>query len=108
MKKLALLSLFLTITACSYSEGQRVGQVVKLSKKGLIFKTYEGELATMASGTSATMIANTFKFSVKNKELAEKIQASMDAGKQVSLTYEQEFIVFPWEGETDYYITDVK
>jgi hypothetical protein len=86
MKKLALLSLFLTITACSYSEGQRVGQ----------------------AGTSATMIANTFKFSVKNKELAEKIQASMDAGKQVSLTYEQEFIVFPWEGETDYYITDVK
>ncbi len=107
MKKLLIPLLLLSITACSYSEGERAGQLVKLSRKGFIFKTFEGELATVAKGAAATMVTNSFLFSVKDMEIAKKLQEAMNAGKQVSLSYEQEFFVFPGEGDTKYYITKV-
>ncbi len=107
MRKLLLIITLLSLVSCSYSDGQRSGHVVKLSRKGYIFKTYEGELATLAKGISGTMINNSFVFSVKDKGMAEQIQKAMDSGKSVSLTYEQEFFAFPWEGNTTYFITKV-
>lgn len=106
MKKLSLL-LLLCLTACVYSDGDRAGQVVKLSRKGFIFKTYEGELATLARGQAGTMLSNSFQFTVKDEAVAKKIQEAMNAGKQVNLHYDQAFFKFPWEGETKYFITGV-
>ena len=41
----ALIAVPLLLVACSdYSDGSRTGVVRKFSKKGAIFKTYEGEL----------------------------------------------------------------
>ncbi len=106
MKKLLLIAL-LGITACSYSEGDRQGQITKLSRKGYIFKTWEGELATLAKGQIGTMLNNTFVFTITDEEMAKKVQAAMNTGKPVTLHYEQEFFTLPWEGETPYRITSV-
>lgn len=106
MKNIAI-ALLIFLSACSYSDGDRVGQVTKLSRKGFIFKTYEGELATLAKGKAATMISNSFSFSVIDKKVADKIKEAMEIDATVSLHYEQQFFVFPWEGDTDYFITEV-
>lgn len=106
MKKLSLL-LILALTSCVYSDGDRAGQVVKLSRKGLIFKTYEGELATLAKGQVGTMMSNTFHFTVKDEAVANKIRVAMELGGNVSLHYDQAFIKLPWEGETAYFVTKV-
>ncbi len=106
LKTTAVIALLAT-TACSFSEGDRAGRVVKLSKKGVIFKTLEGELATLAAGASGTMMTNTFHFSVKSEAIAEKLKASMRKGYRVNLSYEEEFFVFPWEADTKYIITAV-
>lgn len=107
IKFFGIVVILLTLNACSYSDGDRVGQVIKLSRKGYIFKTYEGELATLAKGQQATMISNSFLFTVKDEDIAKQIQQAMDSGKIISLHYEQEFFVFPWEGNTSYFITKV-
>lgn len=106
MKKLSIIILFLC-TACNFSEGDRVGQVVKLSKKGVIFKTYEGELATIAKGTQATLMSNSFAFSIKDEALVKKVQEAMNNNKTVALHYEEQFFSFWWEGDTRYHITNV-
>lgn len=106
MKKLSLILLMLC-TACNFSEGDRVGKVVKLSKKGFIFKTYEGELATIAKGTQATLMSNSFTFSIKDESLVKKVQEAMNSNKTVALHYEEQYFSFWWEGDTRYHITSV-
>jgi len=88
----------------SYSSGERAGYVQKLSKKGWICKTWEGELAMVSMpGTSAEK----FFFTVRDDAVVERINQSM--GKRVALQYEQhKGVPTTCFGETEYFITDVK
>lgn len=88
----------------SYSTGERAGYVQKLSKKGFIAKTWEGELAMVSMPGQAPEI---FFFTVRSDSVAAKINASL--GKRVKLQYEQH-IGIPSRvfGETEYFITDVQ
>ena len=86
-----------------YSSGERVGYVQKLSEKGFVCKTFEGELVLVSMpGTQAEK----FFFTVKNKEVADKINESI--GKRVSLTYEEhKGIPSSCFGETSYFVQNV-
>ena len=86
-----------------YSSGERVGYVQKLSEKGFVCKTFEGELVLVSMpGTQAEK----FFFTVKNKEIADKINESI--GKRVSLTYEEhKGIPSSCFGETSYFVQNV-
>jgi hypothetical protein len=93
---------FLAIYYITYSEGYRAGQLVKISHKGVVFKTWEGEVS---QGVSEAQI---FHFSVEDNE-KEVIKALQDLqGKQVRLTYKERFKTFPWLGDTKYYVTKVE
>jgi hypothetical protein len=105
---LALLGYF-GIANITYSEGVRAGSVIKISKKGVFIKTYEGELAMSSVGgymMQPNQMGNTWSFSVKNKAVFEKI-ISME-GKQVTLKYKEKMRTFPWLGETRYFVYDVE
>ena len=86
-----------------YSSGERVGYVQKLSEKGFICKTFEGELVLVSMpGTQAEK----FLFTVKDPEVAKKINESI--GKRVSLTYEEhKGIPSSCFGETSYFVQNV-
>jgi hypothetical protein len=87
----------------SYAEGERAGYVQKLSKKGWLCKTWEGEIALVSMpGT----VAEKFQFTVPSEEVAQAINKSL--GSRVTLFYEQH-IGLPtncW-GETQYFVTRV-
>ena len=88
----------------SYSSGERAGYLQKLSEKGWVCKTWEGEL-TMVSLPGAA--PEKFYFSVRDEAAVAKINAAM--GKRISLVYEQHRGV-PTNcfGETEYFAVDVK
>lgn len=88
----------------SYSSGERAGWVQKLSTKGYICKTWEGEMALVSLPGS---MPEKFIFTVWDDTAAGKINAVM--GKRVALHYEQH-IGLPTScfGETEYFVTDVK
>jgi hypothetical protein len=88
----------------SFSKGDRAGYVQKLSKRGWLCKTWEGELAMVSMpGT----MSEKFSFSVRNDLVAEQINRL--AGKRVVLIYEQhKGIPLNCFGETEYFITDVR
>lgn len=84
----------------NYSEGERAGYVQKLSKKGWICKTWEGELALV---TMPGAIPEKFHFTVPDDTTASRINSL--AGKRVVLHYEQhKFIPSSCFGETEYFV----
>ena len=87
----------------TYAVGERAGYVQKISKKGWLCKTWEGELAM--ANLPGTM-PQIFSFTVRNDSIAHVIE--QNAGKQVSLTYEQHRgIPSSCFGETEYFATRV-
>ena len=88
----------------SYSKGERAGYVQKLSEKGWLCKTWEGEIALLSMpGT----ISEKFYFSVPDASIAEKLNQSV--GKKVALVYEQHIgVPSSCFGETEYFVIDVR
>lgn len=96
----------------TYSEGVRSGVVVKVSKKGFLFKTYEGQLNLLTFGASRSqnMVAETFDFSVPTTEadVIKVLEEVSLSGERVSLHYVEKFLTFPWRGDTKYLIIKVE
>lgn len=99
---LCIIGYFTFIYYASYSEGVRSGELIKFSKKGIIFKTYEGELSQGISGSKI------FAFSVLDSD--KNVIAAMKEfeGQYVKVTYEERYKTFPWWGDTKYFIIAVK
>ncbi len=88
----------------TYSEGTRTGYVQKLSSKGWLCKTWEGELAMTTVPGTAPVISS---FTVRNDSVAEEIQKL--AGSQVTLFYkEHRGVPTSCFGETAYYVDGVR
>ncbi len=80
-----------------YSEGTRVGILYKFSKKGTIFKTYEGEMVLPGIRSTGSISSNMFYFSVSDEELAKTLMKSQ--GMELELSYEYFNGRLPWRGK---------
>jgi hypothetical protein len=95
-----------------YDEGVRAGTVLRISKKGMIFKTYEGQLNVQTFGAirGDNPILEAFDFSVPASagQVIEDLQTVALSGERVVLHYEARYVAFPWRGDTKYFITRVE
>jgi hypothetical protein len=98
----------------SYSEGSRAGRLIKLTKKGYVFKTYEGELDMGGISTIRERrneeggITSIWDFSVDKDDQRLIEQLERLGGRNVRLRYEERFFRLFWEGETRYFVTGVE
>jgi hypothetical protein len=87
----------------TYSDGERAGYVQKLSRKGWLCKTWEGEMAMV---TMPGTVAEKFYFTVPHEAVAGQINVSV--GQRVALHYEQhKWIPFSCFGDTEFFVTGV-
>ena len=94
----------------TFSTGVRSGIVVKISKKGLLLKTFEGQLNLETFGAlKSNVISESFEFSVERSEdnVLKVLEEASLSGERVSLHYVERFAKFPWRGETKYFIVKV-
>lgn len=84
-----------------YSEGTRAGELIKFSHKGVIVKTWEGEISQGISG------AQIFQFSVLDQHEDVIKDLKEYQGQYVKLTYIERFGTFFFWGDTKYFITEV-
>ena len=107
MRKLWLLPLLIVLSLAGYvywnyynvySDGSREGVLVKISRKGNLFKTYEAEILQpgFRSGEGSVK-ANTFKFSVQDPEVARQLEDV--SGQTVKVHYLQYRRSLPWRGD---------
>jgi hypothetical protein len=88
----------------SYADGERAGYVQKLSRKGWLCKTWEGEMAMV---TMPGAIPDKFEFTVRDDAVAAKINQL--AGKRVVLMYSQhKLLPTSCTGETEYFVSDIR
>lgn len=94
---------FAVVLHWSYSSGERAGWVQKLSNKGWICKTWEGELALVSVPGGPV---EKFAFTVTDDDVVSKINQVI--GKRVALHYEEK-VGLPTScfGETRHYVTGV-
>lgn len=80
----------------------------KLSHKGNIFKTYEGELVqrSIVSTNNVGIASEKFYFSVAIDSVAKAMQNF--EGKNVKLHYLQKNGTLPWRGESEYIVDQVE
>jgi hypothetical protein len=100
---MGVLYVWLTLT-WSFSEGERVGYIQKLSKSGWVCKTWEGEMAMV---TMPGAIPDKFLFSIRDAQVADRVNKL--AGKRVALIYEQhKGVPTSCFADTEYFIVDVR
>ena len=100
-----------------YSHGERTGMINKVSEKGLVWETYEGQLALegIVSGDGSSG-ANVWDFSIDRQaehgentaELVEKLRGYMRTGQKVRIEYIEQLSTWPWRSDTDYLIQNIE
>lgn len=81
-----------------YSDGYREGVLQKFSRKGNLFKTYEGEMIQLGFGQRGAAInSQYYYFSVADERIADSLENCL--GKIVKLHYVQYRRSLPWRGE---------
>lgn len=104
MRKLLILAVSVALVSCSanYSKGSRVGVVRKFSHKGLLVKSWEGELllggVISTGGKNPELVNETWDFAVDPEarhgedaeEIVRALDQAQDSGKRVKLYYNQD------------------
>jgi hypothetical protein len=106
---LLLIAILVTylVFSYTYSEGNRAGVIIKFSKKGYVFKTYEGELNIGGMGNipNTAQFNQIWEFSVKDQRIADTLMGL--EGRKVSLHYQEKVKNLPWQGDTKYFVDGV-
>lgn len=96
----------------TYEDGVMAGKVLRISEKGVAFKTYEGKinLETFGALKGASPIAESFDFSVEKSEqdLIKELEQVALSGERVNLYFVKRYVAFPWRGDTKYFATRVE
>jgi len=118
IKRILILVFVLFLGFCAftywgkYEEGVMAGKVLRISQKGVIFKTYEGKLnlETFGALKGTSPIAETFDFSVekKEKEVIKQLEEAALSGERVNLHFYKRYMAFPWRGNTKYFAVQVE
>ncbi|NVJ89492.1 MAG: 6-phosphogluconate dehydrogenase [Flavobacteriaceae bacterium] len=92
--------LYLWICSFTYSKGSRSGHLVKLAKKGFVFKTFEAQLNLGGVQVENGLEGNMWEFSIINKELIPIFETL--EGKKVKVYYKERYKSMPWLAKTNY------
>lgn len=118
VKRILLIALLIGIAVFSFlyfgtiEEGVMAGKVLRISRKGILFKTYEGKLnlETFGALKGASPISESFDFSVEGDQ--EKVINDLEqvalSGERVNLKFVKRYVAVPWRGDTKYFIVEVE
>ena len=99
---IAVVGYFSFLYYASYSEGVRAGELIKFSHKGVVFKSWEGQMSQGISG------AQIFSFSVMDSDTKVIEDLKNFQGQYVKVTYVEKYKTFAWWGDTKYFVTAVQ
>lgn len=97
IKLLAVVILSAALTGCglnpSPGDGEKIGQIVKVQKRGLFWKTWEAELIRGGmNGGCGSFGTTPFEFTIENDETAKAAITNMETQTEVVIKYRMEGI----------------
>ena len=116
MRLLGIFLLFIALGAAAYvwvcgwtfSDGSRAGHLVKVTRKGVLFKTHEGQLnlGGFQTDEQGQVAGSTWNFSTTDPEVYDKLQNL--EGRKVKLLYRERYKAMPWQGKTNYFVYEAE
>lgn len=90
--------------------GDRVAKIIKVSEKGWIWKTWEGEAVLTQGDLVATYV---WSFSIDNDdpirdELVNKMRQAFESGEVVKIHYNERAGFVPWRSKTSYFLKEIR
>lgn len=96
----------------TYEDGVMAGKILRISEKGMMFKTYEGKinLETFGALRDASPIAESFDFSIEkgDQDLIKELKEVALTGERVNLYFVKRYTIFFWRGDTKVFATRVE
>lgn len=96
----------------TYEKGIMAGKVLRITEKGILFKTHEGKISLDSYGAlkGVSPIAETFDFSVESDQtvVIEQLSKVALSGERVNLYFVKRYMRFPWRGDSKYFVTKVE
>jgi hypothetical protein len=118
IKRILIIALIIFLGICAftywgvYEEGVMAGKVLRITQKGIIFKTYEGKLnlETFGALKGASPIAESFDFSVSRGDtiVIKQLEEVALSGERINLHFKKRYMSFPWRGNTKYFAFKVE
>jgi hypothetical protein len=118
VKRLLLIALVLALGILAfgywgvYEKGAMAGKVLRVTEKGLLFKTYEGKISLESFGAlkGVSPVAETFDFSIEGDqtEIIKQLEEVALSGERVNLHFVKRYVRFPWRGDTKYFVEKVE
>jgi hypothetical protein len=109
---LVVIAFFTFSYVAEFERGVMAGKVLRVSERGILFKTYEGKLnlETFGALKGTSPIAESFDFSVEKdrQEVIKDLQDAALSGERVNLYFVKRYMRFPWRGETKYFVEKVE
>lgn len=92
----------------TYSDGYRFGLVQKFSRRGTMFKTYEGEmiLSSVRGNANVPVASEKFFFSVTDDKVAQQLMTLQ--GRNVTVGYKEKNGSAFWRGDSQYIVDSVR
>lgn len=90
------------------TEARVTGYVTQIERRGMIFKTFEGQMITESALTDTTRIySRDFNFSVTDQAIVRQLQNLQGSGRPVTLEYERYYATVPWRGSQPVVVTGI-
>lgn len=114
MKNL-FIAAFVLLTTCLLAgcwvveKGQKSGIIVKVSKEGKFWGTYEGEIVLGGLENASGVTGRAFFFTLGQfkSELVKQAEFAMQNNRHVIIFYRCDAFTFPWSGETKCFVTRI-
>lgn len=84
----------------SHGLNQKVGQVVKFGKQGILNDTWEGQIIRGGLNNGSGAFGGVLNFTVEDDSLVEKVQEYMLSQKEVVILYRIEGLYSPFRSES--------
>lgn len=82
------------------------GYITSVERRGLLFKTFEGEMVTERSfGDTTRVYRSDFSFSIPDTTVARQLQQFQDSGQPVSVSFSRYYGSLPWRGASTCVVT---
>lgn len=84
------------------TESQVTGYVTLVEKRGIIFKTFEGEMVSEAQlADTGRVYSRDIYFSIPDDSIARKLQQYQGTGQPVTITCKKYYGTLPWRGASN-------
>lgn len=117
-KRLAVIALLLGLGVLAfgywgvYERGTMAGKVLRVTEKGVVFKTFEGKISLESFGAlkGVSPVAETFDFSIESDQtdVIKQLEEVALSGERVNLYFVKRYVRFPWRGDTKYFVQKVE